>query len=343
MIKDYLIYFMSIMGGGYIAYWISSKKIKTSFIMSNYIIHYFFCLNFSLALGLFALLMQEIIFFKDKSDVIQEKLWMFEIKVLNFNLLLIGPVIMINSIVKFIKFGRLKVFFYIILYFTYFYFLIKSLITEANSMEKFKDRTGFFSSFGKILSKEVQFNYLIRMGGLIIAFLSGYGAINIPLENFSYIDKESLEEQYKRIEESFELAFYQIRYEKLELNRVMKIKAPKEEAAKKNIFQRIFSRKKEDKKEYNQILSNIKSSKTIFKESYEDYLDLKKEFKKYFDKKNRPFYYYLNRYLAILLLIISAQRIISTLITLFVGRSAKRSDPIAKIISIILRFFKKIF
>ncbi len=214
---------------------------------------------------------------------------------------------------------------------------------EADSMEKFREKSGFFAFFGKIFSKEVQFNYLIRMGGLIIAFLSGYGAINIPLENFSYIDKNSLEEQYKRIEESFELSMYQLRYEKLELNRVMKTKPIEEEEAKKNIFQRFFGSKKKESKEYNQILANIKSSKLIFKKSYEDYLELNKEFKKYFDKKHRPFYYYLNRYLAILLLVISVQRILSTLLTLFMGRSAKKSDPIAKIISIVLRLSKKIF
>jgi hypothetical protein len=111
MIKEYLIYIISMVVSGCTAYWISSKKIKSSFVMSNYIIHVFFCLNFSLSIGLFTLLMQEIIYFKDSADNIQEKLWLFEIKVLNINLLLIGPVVMINSIVNLIKFGRLKVFF----------------------------------------------------------------------------------------------------------------------------------------------------------------------------------------------------------------------------------------
>ena len=55
------------------------------------------------------------------------------------------------------------------------------LFLEANSMEAFKNQSGFLSKLKKIFSKEVQFNFMIKLGGFLISFLSGYGAINIPL------------------------------------------------------------------------------------------------------------------------------------------------------------------
>ena len=37
------------------------------------------------------------------------------------------------------------------------------------------------------------------MGAVLISCLSGYGVISIPLSNFSYIDKETLSDNYIRL------------------------------------------------------------------------------------------------------------------------------------------------
>lgn len=57
MIKDYLIYISAIMMSSSYAYWISSKKINNSLHKDNYFIYLYFCINFSLSIGLFALMM----------------------------------------------------------------------------------------------------------------------------------------------------------------------------------------------------------------------------------------------------------------------------------------------
>lgn len=134
MLGCYFIYSISIILSSSYAYWISSKKINNSLHKQNSLIYIFFALNFSLSIGLFALMMQEILVFKEKADVIQEKLWLFEIKFLNFNILFLGPVLMIIQCASVFQSHRLRVFTFLSFLLIYFYFLVKCLYQEADNM-----------------------------------------------------------------------------------------------------------------------------------------------------------------------------------------------------------------
>lgn len=138
MIKNYLIYSITMIVSSTYAYWVCSKKINNSLHKNNNLIYLYFCLNFSLSIGLFALMMQEIIYFKQTQNDLQEKMWLFEIKCLNLNILFLGPILMILQLVKIFSSIKLKNFFIISMISVYFYVLIRSLYKEADLMEAFK-------------------------------------------------------------------------------------------------------------------------------------------------------------------------------------------------------------
>lgn len=337
MIKEFLIYFISVAISMRGAYWIATRKINRSFTVTNRIMYYYFALNFALAIGLFSLLMQELIFFKNRQNILQRRLWFFEIKVLNFNLLFVSPVLIIVESMNFVKFGRLKKIIIFSLIFVYLYYLIASLKAEADSMENFRDMRGIKAFFVKILSKEVQFNYLVRLGGIIISCLSGFGAVDIPLENFVNIDKFTLEQNYKNITESFKFLMDQMRTEKLRLNNVMQMERPRAETSKRSFFGNLFGAGRTPYTEKKEILDNIKANRKLFKSTYSDYLELKKDFDKNLDKKRNLALFYINRYFSIILMIVSIQKVLSTTITLILGRNSKGKDPVLKMVSVGMR------
>lgn len=63
---------------------------------------------------------------------------MFEIKFLNFSILLLGPLLMIKQFVKMLKIKKIKIILFIVFSFSYMFILMKELYKESVSMEAFK-------------------------------------------------------------------------------------------------------------------------------------------------------------------------------------------------------------
>lgn len=102
------------------------------------------------------------------------------------------------------------------------------------------------------------------MGGFIISFLSGYGAIIIPLNQFSLINKEVLQQQFEKIKDFLSLSFHQIRQEKLHLNDVMQ----QNEGPKKQSRLWGFLSSKSEKKEVYNIKLRIQAAQKMYEDNY---------------------------------------------------------------------------
>lgn len=63
---------------------------------------------------------------------------MFEIKFLNFSILLLGPLLMIKQFVKMLKIKKIKIILFIVFSLSYMFILMKELYKESISMEAFK-------------------------------------------------------------------------------------------------------------------------------------------------------------------------------------------------------------
>ena len=335
---DYVLYFLTLIGGGYFAFWVSAKKMNTSFVLLNYYAYIFFCLIVSLSMGLFGLFVQEIVFFRGRHDSTQEKLWNFQIRILNLFVLFVGPLLITFKLLERVKYGRVKVYLLAGSLTVYGYFLFSALLAEAQSMTTVKEGSGLLSFLSKIFSKEVQFNFLVKAGGILISCMTGFSAVNVPFDNFSSPDKKEIEAQVERIKDSFRVSFEQIREKKLEISALRRTKqAPVEKVG---FFSSFFSKSKRFGDEIYQAEMALKIPKSIYKANYGEYIELRKDINILEYRENHPILAAFNKYLSVALVIVSLHRVVNILITWLFNRSLQKSDPILRLISLLFWIFR---
>ena len=123
---------------------------------------FFFLTNFVCAFGLYALLLQEILCFKDLPNRLEAQLWNLQIAILNFNILFLGPFLLLKRVTDRIKYAHIKKMIFWVIFLIYFYYLARKLNQEVMSLPNYDKNGSFISFFTNVLSKEAQFNLLGR-------------------------------------------------------------------------------------------------------------------------------------------------------------------------------------
>ena len=160
MWTKYLIYLVSNSVSIGIAIWLLKSKMKQTSEKESWAVFFFFLTNFSCSFGLYALLLQEILYFKNSADNIQTQLWHFEISILNFNIIFLGPFLLLKRITDRIRYEKIRKIGFWVLLFVYLYYLARKLNQEVSSLNHGKKNDTLMSYFTNIFVKEAQFNIL---------------------------------------------------------------------------------------------------------------------------------------------------------------------------------------
>ena len=160
MWKKFLIYFICSSLSSGVALWLLQTKLKKSSEQRSLPVIFFFLTNFVCAFGLYALLLQEILCFKNLANQFETQLWNLQISVLNFNILFLGPFLLLKRVTDRIKYNHLKKIIFWVVFLVYFYYLARKLNQEVLSLQTAKQSSSFVSFFANVLSKEAQFNLL---------------------------------------------------------------------------------------------------------------------------------------------------------------------------------------
>jgi uncharacterized protein with PQ loop repeat len=164
----FLIYMISSSISLGVAIWLQRSKMKKTVEKESLLVNLFFLINFVMSFGLYALLLQEILCFKQLPNYYQTQLWNIEISILNFNILFLGPFLTLKRMTDPVPFEKIKKSLFWSMLCLYVYWLAKKLNQETLSVLGPKSPTGISSFFVNIFCKEAQFNLLgIRLFFLI--------------------------------------------------------------------------------------------------------------------------------------------------------------------------------
>lgn len=158
----FLIYIISSSVSLAVAIWLQRSKMRRTVEKESWFVNLFFLTNFVTSFGLYALLLQEILCFKNLQNNLQTQLWNLEISVLNFNILFLGPFLTLKRMTDPFPFDRLKKSLFWGLFFLYIYYLARKLNQEVASLPDRPSSPGLLSFFTNIFCKDAQFNLLGR-------------------------------------------------------------------------------------------------------------------------------------------------------------------------------------
>jgi hypothetical protein len=156
----FLIYIISSTISLAVAIWLQRSKMRQTVEKESWFVNLFFLTNFVTSFGLYALLLQEILCFKNISNYYQTQLWNLEISILNFNILFLGPFLTLKRMTDPIPFEKIRKSFFWGFFIFYIYYLARKLNQEVASLPDQESTTGILSFFTNIFSKDAQFNLL---------------------------------------------------------------------------------------------------------------------------------------------------------------------------------------
>ena len=156
----FLIYIVSSSISLGVAIWLQRSKMKKTVEKESVLVYLFFLINFVMSFGLYALLLQEILCFKEIPDSRQTQLWNVEISLLNFNILFLGPFLTLKRTTDPIPFEKIRKSLFWGFFCLYIYWLANRLNHEVNSLPGKSASGTLLSFFTNIFSKDAQFNLL---------------------------------------------------------------------------------------------------------------------------------------------------------------------------------------
>ena len=196
------------------------------------------------------------------------------------------------------------------------------------------------------LSPTTQFNILSKVGIFIISALSGFSVVNTPFFFFQYYDPTITNIKKGRIEDDLRAVWEDVIREKLELTKIYHpanaeavLKESKEDAKKTYGFLSTFFGKKHTK--YEKSIHNtertIKLSQKLMSSLFLDHVEICREEEKLVMSKERRWYYFAQKILAICLVVYGVYKIIMTLIVLLIMGRNKPIDPVSNFFRFTLR------
>jgi hypothetical protein len=160
MWTKYLIYFISTIWALFAGLYLLKIKMKKLTHKESWVVLLFFLTNFTCSFGLYALLLQEIFCFKQTEDYLEVQLWNFVISILNFNIIFMGPFLLIKRITDNFPFQKVRHLAFGVSSLVYFYYLARKLNQEVMSIDSSVSQITLFVFFQNIFSKEAQLNLL---------------------------------------------------------------------------------------------------------------------------------------------------------------------------------------
>ena len=156
----FLIYIFSSSLSLVVAVCLENSKMKKTVEKESWFVNLFFLTNFVTSFGLYALLLQEILCFKNEKNYYQTQLWSIEISILNFNILFLGPFLTLKRMTDPFPFEKIRKSLFWGCFFFYIYYLARKLNQEVSSLPGHEGSSGILFFFSNIFCKEAQFNLL---------------------------------------------------------------------------------------------------------------------------------------------------------------------------------------
>ena len=194
-----------------------------------------------------------------------------------------------------------------------------------------------------IFSPAVQFSFVSKLGVTIISLLSGFSIVYMPYEYFRYYDALILNINRSAIEEDMAQILENIRKEKIALAQINLEHEKAEPHEDKGMFSYLMtavfgSKQSQIDKTIDSHKKSVKMNQQILNNLFLDYSEILKEEKNMMASKNSRCWSFLEKLLAICLIVYGGYKTLTTIIYLILGRN-KPTDPISMILKTSVRYY----
>lgn len=285
------------------------------------------------SIGLLEMVVMEILGIS--TDSVRSIIWTILIACQTWSTLFMLPGLIIRKLVAGIKNKHLKWIMIFILFSIYCALVVVNLGKEAVAL----NREGLPSL--SMFSIPVQFSFVSKFGVAIISLLSGFSIVYMPYEYFRYYDTMILNINKSAIEQDMAHTIENIRKEKMSLAQINleheKVETQEQKGLMGYFMTAVFgSKQSQIDKTIDGHKRAVKMNQQILNNLFLDYSEILKEEKNMMASKNNRCWSFLEKTLAICLVLYGGYKALTTLIYLLLGRN-KPSDPISMILQLTVK------
>ena len=322
-----------IIGRKYLIY--GFERDNTSIQIST-LVYVLVCIS---SVGLLQMLLIEVV--QIYSSTTRYNLWIFCIWLLNYNILYTIPGLLILRSISRHDFDTLKKKTLIFLAAYSFYFFPLAYFLKKEHASLYGEGPYYFSNISGLLNEAAQFNLISKVGVCIISSLSGFSIVYMPFEYFKYYNPLISTINKSKIQDELSAFINSIRNNKIRLARISaedRLAGRQEtEEGTGGLIKRLFGRKmNKQEKEINEIKMTLKTQQQQMNILFIDYIDICKEEQNYDSVHRDRLWSFINRALAIALIVFGLYKIFNTLYSILLGRNLP-VDPI----TLGMRYFYK--